>query len=42
MLSEKGTKITYTFQVNDSGYDDRLFQITSQNDKAGNLKVMGL
>lgn len=41
ILSEKGTKITYTFQVNDSGYDDRLFQITSQNDKVGNLKWWG-
>lgn len=29
------------FQVNHSGYDDRLFQITSQNDKVGNLKWWG-
>lgn len=41
ILSEKSTKITYKFQVNHSGYDDRLFQITSQNDKVGNLKWWG-
>ena len=41
ILSEESTKITYKFQVNHSGYDDRLFQITSQNDKVGNLKWWG-
>lgn len=41
VLSEKSTKITSKFQINHSGYTDRLFQIPSQNDMLGNLKWWG-
>lgn len=35
---KKSTKVTSKFQINPSGYDDMLFQITSENNMLEKLK----